>query len=68
MRKAFCTSVINAPMRFFMTENLGPIVQVFSRDLTIVSEDLIDAFHYAVLCVAPFLLRVFFVISYPDTR
>jgi ABC-type multidrug transport system fused ATPase/permease subunit len=49
MRKAFCSSVINAPMTFFMTENLGPIVQVFARDLAIVSEDLIDAFHYAVL-------------------
>ena len=49
MRKAFCTSVMKAPMSFFMSENLGPIVQVFSRDLNIVSEDLIDAFHYAVL-------------------
>jgi ABC-type multidrug transport system fused ATPase/permease subunit len=51
MRKAFCTSVMKAPFTFFMSENLGPIVQVFSRDLNIVSEDLIDAFHYAVLYV-----------------
>ena len=58
MRKAFCTSVINAPMSFFMTENLGPIVQVFSRDLNIVSEDLIDAFHYAVLYSGIFLAIV----------
>jgi len=49
LRKAFCTSVINAPMSFFMTENLGPIVEVFSRDLNIVSEDLIDSVHYALV-------------------
>jgi ATP-binding cassette subfamily C (CFTR/MRP) protein 1 len=36
-------------MSFFMTENLGPIIQVFSRDLTVVTEDLIDSFHYAVI-------------------
>ena len=49
MRKAFCTSVIKAPMSFFMSENLGPIIQVFSRDLTVVTEDLIDSFNYAVI-------------------
>jgi ATP-binding cassette, subfamily C (CFTR/MRP), member 1 len=49
MRKAFCASVLKAPMSFFMTENLGPIIQVFSRDLSVVSEDLIDSFHYAML-------------------
>lgn len=32
-----------------MTENLGPIIQVFSRDLTVVSEDLIDSCHYALI-------------------
>jgi hypothetical protein len=26
MRKIFCTTVVNAPMTFFMTENLGPII------------------------------------------
>lgn len=36
-------------MSFFMTENLGPIIQVFSRDLTVVSEDLIDSCHYALI-------------------
>lgn len=49
MRKNFCDSILNAPMTFFMTENLGPLVDVFSGDMSAVSEVLIDCFHYAVM-------------------
>ena len=49
MRKNFCACILNAPMTFFMTENLGPLVDVFSGDLSTVSEVLIDSFHYAVI-------------------
>jgi ABC-type multidrug transport system fused ATPase/permease subunit len=49
MRKNFCDSILNAPMSFFMTENLGPLVDVFSGDMSAVSEVLIDCFHYAVM-------------------
>ena len=48
MRKAFCSTVVNAPMSFFMTENLGPLISVFSRDMAIVGEELMQDFHAGV--------------------
>lgn len=66
MRKNFCESIMNAPMTFFMSENLGPLVDVFSGDMSTVSEVLIDCFHYAVLYVLLVLGSMFFAISrYP---
>jgi ABC-type multidrug transport system fused ATPase/permease subunit len=49
MRKNFCECVLNAPMTFFMTENIGPLVDVFSGDLSTVSEVLIDSCHCAII-------------------
>jgi ABC-type multidrug transport system fused ATPase/permease subunit len=49
MRKSFCHCILNAPMSFFMSENLGPLVSVLSGDVSVVAEVLIDCFHYAVL-------------------
>ncbi len=39
MRRALCAAIMQAPMMFFMTENLGPLTGVFTRDLGIVSEE-----------------------------
>ncbi len=39
MRRALCAAIMQAPMMFFMTENLGPLTGVFTRDLSIVSEE-----------------------------
>jgi hypothetical protein len=39
MRRALCNTIMQAPMLFFMTENLGPLTGVFTRDLSIVSEE-----------------------------
>ena len=47
MRKAICRSVVNAPMSFFMTENLGPLIGVFSRDMSIIGDQLIQDVHMA---------------------
>jgi len=51
MRKAICKTVINAPMSFFMTENLGPLVGVFSRDMTIIGEELMQDVHMGALYI-----------------
>jgi ABC-type multidrug transport system fused ATPase/permease subunit len=63
MRKNFCDCIMNAPMTFFMTENLGPLVDVFSGDMSAVSEVLIDCFHYAVLYTLLVLGSMFFASS-----
>lgn len=39
MRRDLCAAIMQAPMMFFMTENLGPLTGVFTRDLSIVSEE-----------------------------
>jgi ATP-binding cassette subfamily C (CFTR/MRP) protein 1 len=49
MRRALCTAIMQAPMMFFMTENLGPLTGVFTRDLSIVSEER----AYETQCCAP---------------
>jgi ABC-type multidrug transport system fused ATPase/permease subunit len=63
MRKNFCDCIMNAPMTFFMTENLGPLVDVFSGDMSTVSEVLIDCFHYAILYTLLVLGSMFFASS-----
>ena len=63
MRKNFCESIMNAPMTFFMSENLGPLVDVFTGDMSTVSEVLIDCFHYAIMYVLLVLGSMFFAIS-----
>jgi hypothetical protein len=39
MRRALCAAIMQAPMMFFMTENLGPLTGVFTRDLNVVCEE-----------------------------
>jgi hypothetical protein len=39
MRRALCRVIMLAPMLFYMTENLGPLTGVFTRDLSIISEE-----------------------------
>jgi ABC-type multidrug transport system fused ATPase/permease subunit len=51
MRKAICKTVINAPMSFFMTENLGPLVGVFSRDMAIIGDELMQDAHMGALYI-----------------
>ena len=55
MRRALCAAIMQAPMMFFMTENLGPLTGVFTRDLSIVSEE--RAFSPLSLCT---MNRAFF--------
>jgi len=45
MRRDLSAAIMQAPMMFFMTENLGPLTGVFTRDLDVVSEELADAIH-----------------------
>lgn len=49
IRKAFSNSICNAPLSFFMTENIGKIATVYSRDLVSLSESFVDAVHYAAI-------------------
>lgn len=49
MRYAMCKTVVNAPMTFFMTENLGPLIGVFSRDMSIISDELMQDVHMGAL-------------------
>lgn len=49
IRKAFSDSICNAPLSFFMSENIGKIATVYSRDLVSMSESFVDALHYAVI-------------------
>jgi ABC-type multidrug transport system fused ATPase/permease subunit len=49
MRRAICKTVVNAPMTFFMTENLGPLIGVFSRDLAIIGDELMQDIHMGAL-------------------
>ena len=66
MRKTFCTTVINAPMTFFMTENLGPIISVFSRDLSIIGDELAQDFHAGVYYIIfNFAVSVFVCVRFP---
>jgi ABC-type multidrug transport system fused ATPase/permease subunit len=51
MRKAICKTVANAPMTFFMTENLGPLIGVFSRDLAIIGDELMQDSHMGLLYI-----------------
>ena len=51
MRKAICKTVINAPMSFFMTENLGPLIGVFSRDMAIIGDELMQDVHMGALYI-----------------
>jgi len=64
MRKNFCECVLNAPMIFFMTENIGPLVDVFSGDLSTVSEVLLDSFHcaiiYALIVVGSMAIAIYY--------
>ncbi len=39
MRRALCNAIMQAPMLFFMTENLGPLTGVFTRDLSVITEE-----------------------------
>jgi len=66
MRKAFCSAVARAPMSFFMTENLGPLVSVFSRDMTIVGEELMQDFHSGIYYMLfSFAVSVFVCTKFP---
>jgi ATP-binding cassette subfamily C (CFTR/MRP) protein 1 len=66
MRKIFCTTVVNAPMTFFMTENLGPIISVFSRDLSIVGDELAQDFHAGIYYIIfNFAVSVFVCVRFP---
>ena len=51
VRKAFSDAICNAPMSFFMTENLGKIATVYSRDIVALSESFVDALHFAIVYV-----------------
>jgi ATP-binding cassette, subfamily C (CFTR/MRP), member 1 len=51
MRKAICKTVVNAPMTFFMTENLGPLIGVFARDLAIIGDELMQDSHMGLLYI-----------------
>jgi ABC-type multidrug transport system fused ATPase/permease subunit len=51
VRKAISDAICNAPMSFFMTENLGKIATVYSRDLVAMSETFVDALHFAIVYV-----------------
>ena len=39
MRRALCVAIMQAPMMFFMTENLGPLTGVFTKDLGVVNTE-----------------------------
>jgi hypothetical protein len=39
MRRDLCSAIIKAPMIFFMTENLGPLTGVFTKDLGVVNTE-----------------------------
>jgi ATP-binding cassette subfamily C (CFTR/MRP) protein 2 len=49
IRRAICKTVVNAPMTFFMTENLGPLIGVFSRDMAIIGDELMQDIHMGIL-------------------
>jgi ABC-type multidrug transport system fused ATPase/permease subunit len=66
MRKAFCTTVSRAPMNFFMSENLGPLVSVFSRDMSVVGQELMQDFHYGFYYLtAVFIIAIIICASLP---
>ena len=46
IRRSLCDAICNAPITFFMTENIGKIGTVFSRDLVSLSESFIDAVQH----------------------
>ena len=39
LRRQLCAAIINAPMIFFMTENLGPLTEVFTKDLGVINTE-----------------------------
>jgi len=39
LRRELCAAIINAPMIFFMTENLGPLTEVFTKDLGVLNAE-----------------------------
>jgi hypothetical protein len=39
LRRQLCAAIINAPMIFFMTENLGPLTEVFTKDLGVLNTE-----------------------------
>ena len=39
LRRDLCAAIINAPMIFFMTENLGPLTEVFTKDLGVLNAE-----------------------------
>jgi ABC-type multidrug transport system fused ATPase/permease subunit len=55
IRKAFSASRCSAPLSFFMTENIGKIVTVYSRDIVSLSESFVDALHYGVIYIVVIL-------------
>jgi ABC-type multidrug transport system fused ATPase/permease subunit len=51
MRRALCAAIMQAPMMFFMTENLGPLTGVFTRDLNVVCEERAYNLHLPCVCM-----------------
>jgi ABC-type multidrug transport system fused ATPase/permease subunit len=51
MRNAICRTVVNAPISFFMTENLGPLIGVFSRDMAIIGDELMQDVHMGAIYI-----------------
>jgi len=51
MRRALCAAIMQAPMMFFMTENLGPLTGVFTRDLNVVCEERAYNSHLPCVCM-----------------
>lgn len=67
MRRAFCSTITQAPLSFFMAENLGPLVSLFSKDLSSMGEQLMQDFHAGVYYMAyNFAVSVFVCTSFPQ--